>query len=238
MLDYFTTWKEDLMNIRSPLRLSAIAMAIAAVSGAPASFAQTTPPPSQTESKPGGMGMGQGGMMGQGNQGGMMGQGGQGGMMGQGNQGSMMGQGGKMGDCMMGGRGGMSGDMMQMMSMMRNMMTMMSAQSGMMVAHVEGRIAELKTELKITDAQMPQWNRFAEALRGTAKSMNEMHQEMMQSRGTKTLPERLAVREKVLTAHLTSVKALQEALQPLYAALSDEQKKIADRIMIGPMGMM
>ena len=30
-----------------------------------------------------------------------------------------------------------------------------------MADHVEGRIAFLKVELKITDAQMPQWNAFA-----------------------------------------------------------------------------
>jgi hypothetical protein len=32
-----------------------------------------------------------------------------------------------------------------------------------MAGHVEGRIAFLKTELKITEAQSPQWNQFAEA---------------------------------------------------------------------------
>jgi hypothetical protein len=39
----------------------------------------------------------------------------------------------------------------QMMSMMRNMMTMMSS-------NVEGRIDALKTELKITQDQVPQWD--------------------------------------------------------------------------------
>jgi hypothetical protein len=29
-----------------------------------------------------------------------------------------------------------------------------------------------------------------------------------------------------------------DAAEPLYAALSDEQKKLADALMIGPMGMM
>jgi len=37
--------------------------------------------------------------------------------------------------------------------------------------HVEGRIAFLKTELKITDAQLPQWNAFADALRNSAGQM-------------------------------------------------------------------
>ncbi len=38
----------------------------------------------------------------------------------------------------------------------------------------------------------------------------------------------------MLAAHLSAV----QALEPLYASFSDEQKKIADGLMIGPMGLM
>jgi hypothetical protein len=40
------------------------------------------------------------------------------------------------------------------------MMRMMMGQDGirMMAKHIEGRLAFLKTELKITDAQLPLWN--------------------------------------------------------------------------------
>src|SRR5690349_15695774 len=41
---------------------------------------------------------------------------------------------------------------------------------GMMQRHVEGSIAFLKTELKITDAQLPLWNAVADAIRANAKS--------------------------------------------------------------------
>ena len=145
-----------------------------------------------------------------------------------------MGQGGTMGQS---GSGGMTG-MNDMMSMMRNMMTMMSAQSGVMAANVEGRIASLKSELKITDAQISAWNKFADALRAAGGSMNDMYQQMMQSGPAATLPARLDRRETMLSAHLSRVKALKEALDPLYASFTDEQKKIANGIMIGPMGMM
>jgi hypothetical protein len=130
------------------------------------------------------------------------------------------------------------GDMNQMMSMMRNMMTMMGAQSGMMSSNVEGRIASLRTELKITDAQTPQWDRFADAVRATSKSMNGMFEQMMQTGAAATLPARLDRQETMLTAHLNSLNTLKEALGPLYASLSGEQKKVADGLMIGPMGMM
>ena len=134
--------------------------------------------------------------------------------------------------------GMMSGDTSQMMSMMRSMMTMMGAQSGMMLADIEGQIASLKTELKIAQDQAPQWNRFADALRASAKSMNGMFQQMMQPGTATTLFARLDRQEAMLTSHLSSVKALKETLEPLYASFSDEQKKIADSMMIGPMGMM
>ena len=151
----------------------------------------------------------------------------------------MMAQGGMMGQGDMMAQGGMMGrDMSQMMGMMRNMMTMMGAQSGMMAANVEGRIASLKSELKITDAQTSAWNKFADALRAAGGSMNDMYQQMMQSGPATTLPARLERREAMLSAHLGRVKTLKEALDPLYASLSAEQKKIADSIMIGPMGMM
>jgi hypothetical protein len=134
--------------------------------------------------------------------------------------------------------GMMSGNIQQMMSMMRGVMTMMGAQSGMMSADVEGRIASLKAALKITEAQTPQWNRFADALRTAGNSMNGMFQQMMQPGTAATLLVRLDRQEKMLTAHLNSVKTLREAADPLYAVLSDDQKKVADGLMVGPMGMM
>jgi hypothetical protein len=41
-----------------------------------------------------------------------------------------------------------------------------------------------------------------------------------------------------MAAQLDSVRAMNKALKPLYAALSDSQKKAADQLFLGPMGMM
>ena len=41
-----------------------------------------------------------------------------------------------------------------------------------------------------------------------------------------------------MTAHLEALRKLKSAIDPLYAALSDEQKKTADQLMVGPMGIM
>jgi len=51
-------------------------------------------------------------------------------------------------------------------------------------------------------------------------------------------PDRFDRMEKMMTAMLDAVKATKSALAPLYAVLTDEQKKVADQLIHGPMGMM
>jgi hypothetical protein len=119
---------------------------------------------------------------------------------------------------------------------MMDMMQMMMGQNGM-AGHVEGRIAFLKAELKITDAQQPLWNGVADAIRSNAKDMTGMpHGTAMGGSGA--LPENLASQEKMLVAHLDAMRRLRTAFDPLYAALRADQKKTADGLMIGPMGVM
>jgi hypothetical protein len=122
--------------------------------------------------------------------------------------------------------GGMMQGMQGGMSMMMNM-----------AQHVEGRIAFLKTELKITEAQAPQWNQFADTLRANARRLTEMH-EMMGQGASPSAPERLDHMEKMMAGMLEAVRSTKAALTPLYAVLSDEQKKTADTLLHGPMGMM
>jgi hypothetical protein len=42
----------------------------------------------------------------------------------------------------------------------------------------------------------------------------------------------------MLTAHLEALHRFKMAVEPLYTALSDDQKKTADELLLGPMGMM
>jgi hypothetical protein len=135
--------------------------------------------------------------------------------------------------------GGMAGGDMPMTGMMRMMMGRDGmSMMGAMARHVEGRLAFLKTELKITDAQLPLWNALADAIRANAKTMGDMPGGMMGGAQPATLPDKLAVREKMMTAHLEALRKFKAAVDPLYAALSDEQKKTADELLTGPMGMM
>ncbi|MBP2311821.1 Spy/CpxP family protein refolding chaperone [Azospirillum soli] len=140
---------------------------------------------------------------------------------------------------MMGQQDGQSGMMGPgMMSMMRPMMMGQQGAMGLPFEHVEGRIAFLKAELKITDAQAPQWNAFADTLRANAKAHQAMHEQMTKGGLPSAWPDRLTLQQKALSTRLEALKALETAAKPLYAVLTDEQKTLADRLLTGPMGMM
>jgi LTXXQ motif family protein len=144
-------------------------------------------------------------------------------MMGSGMMGSngMMGHGG-MGSWMMGGNGPSA------------------RMCGMMTAHIDGRLAYLKTELKITDAQTSLWNAYAEAARDNAQGMSARCTAMMTTTGAAglSLPDRLDQHEQFMAAQLESIRTMNKALKPLFAGLSDSQKQTANQFFGGPMGMM
>jgi LTXXQ motif family protein len=156
----------------------------------------------------------------------------------------MMGQGMTGGPQGMMGRGGMMGgnmppaNMIQMMGMMGQ--TGCGGMSGMAtIDRVEGRIAFLKTELKITDAQSAAWSAFADALRANAISLGEVRASMTQQAGgaPQSLVDRLALQEKWLAARLEGTRAIKSALTNLAGTFSDEQKKAADELLAPHMGM-
>ena len=122
------------------------------------------------------------------------------------------------------------------------MMMMSGDRAGMMPMmqprHIEGRIAFLKTELKITDAQSQQWNVFADALRENANAMTTMHDQMMHEDTTTSAPEMAEHEVKMLSMRLERLKTIAAAETTLYAALSDDQKKTADELLSTPMGHM
>jgi hypothetical protein len=107
----------------------------------------------------------------------------------------------------------------------------------MMTDHIEGRLAFLKAELKISESQLPQWKAFAEAVHASAKSMSGMPASMMEARAL-PLPQRIEATEKGMSLRLDALRKIGAAVGPLYASLSPEQKRIADSLMVSPMGML
>ena len=98
--------------------------------------------------------------------------------------------------------------------------------------HVEGRIAYLKAELKITDAQAQAWDGVAAAMRRGSEAHRALREEM-RSRADKPLTavERLTLRDKAGAVRAENAKAFTTAFTALYGQLSDEQKKAADQLL-------
>ena len=133
--------------------------------------------------------------------------------------------------------------MMNMMGMMRTMRMMGSGTAGMAtIDRIEGRIAFLRAELRITEAQTSAWNAFADALRSNAKKLDEVRASMMLRLGTgqqqaPTIVERLDLQEQWMLARLEGTREIKSALSKLYATLSDDQKKSANELLVPHMGM-
>jgi hypothetical protein len=147
---------------------------------------------------------------------------------------------------------GMMKDMKEMMSNMSMMHSMgMMQRMGMMgggmggmatIDRVEGRIAFLRAELKITDAQADVWNGFAEALRANATKLAEVRSSIMPKSGDKqppasTFSARLDSQEQWLIARLDGLRAMKSAFAKLNEVLSDDQKKNASDLLAPHMGM-
>jgi hypothetical protein len=105
---------------------------------------------------------------------------------------------------------------------------------------VEARLAYIKTALKISEAQMPQWEAFANMLRTQAtereKRMTEWQARMNNEAGDHgrrqlSVIERM---EREQQFHAAGIRKLNEQLtveRPLYAVLTREQKQIADEVL-------
>jgi hypothetical protein len=108
-------------------------------------------------------------------------------------------------------------------------------------AAVEGYLASLKVELKITPDQENVWQTFAGKARTQADTMiarRAQFAEQAQS-GKQQLPapERLAQRTERMKQALASMETMTAAVKDLYGVLTPEQKAIADQQLArGPMG--
>ncbi|MDB5809815.1 MAG: hypothetical protein JWN94_1937 [Betaproteobacteria bacterium] len=108
-------------------------------------------------------------------------------------------------------------------------------------AAVEGHLAALKVELKITPNQESAWQTFAGKIRQQSEARFAQRTKMMadrKARGDKPAtnvpaPERLAQRTARMKQFVASMEARTAAVTDLYAVLSPEQKAIADKQFAG-----
>ncbi len=109
--------------------------------------------------------------------------------------------------------------------------------------HIEGWIAFLKAELKITEQQQPRWEAFADALRDSATRWRRLHDEMGEARekaeeqGTekerkpKSAVERLERWVTFAELGLETARSFHAAFKPLYEEMTVDQKQQADMLL-------
>jgi Spy/CpxP family protein refolding chaperone len=102
---------------------------------------------------------------------------------------------------------------------------------------IDSHLGDLKAQLKITTAQEAAWQTFTTTAKQQATGMQAMHTQMQQ--GTGTAPERMAQRTAAMQQRVDSMATMTNALKDLYAALTPEQRIIADQhfSMMGSGGM-
>ena len=97
---------------------------------------------------------------------------------------------------------------------------------------LDGRLAAAKAALRLSEAQLKLWAPVEDlAKQGHARREQRMRE--MQGRGGPpvpgaelALPDRLDRMSQMMAERATQTKAMSEALKPLYATLSDEQKAV------------
>lgn len=107
---------------------------------------------------------------------------------------------------------------------------------GQMHSMTLGQLAYLKAELKITAAQAEVWNGYAEAAKERTNAFEEMHRNMMDPAEDSDAVSRMNDHISAMEAMLAGYKAMKPAMEALYSALNDAQKKIADQLMTKGMG--
>jgi hypothetical protein len=102
--------------------------------------------------------------------------------------------------------------------------------------HMDGRVAFLKAELKITQQQQPAFDAYARVLRQNADEMDAaMKKRRDQRAGDAARQPTTAIQQLERRAEMAKLAAAQsqrslDAFKTLYSQLSDEQKKAADEL--------
>ncbi len=99
---------------------------------------------------------------------------------------------------------------------------------------VEAGIKDLHSKLKITDAQSGQWNKVSQVMRENAKTMDALMKVRVEKIKAMNAVEDLKSYSEVTDAQAAGLKKFISAFENLYASLSEEQKRDADKLFKAP----
>jgi periplasmic protein CpxP/Spy len=97
---------------------------------------------------------------------------------------------------------------------------------------VEGRIAFLRTELKITPAQEAQWGQVAAAMRQNANALDQQITTTRQHHTNMDAVQRLTLRGEFAKLRAENNARLLTAFRPLYASLTPQQQQVANALIV------
>ena len=95
---------------------------------------------------------------------------------------------------------------------------------------VEARIKELYTKLKITPAQEGLWDNVTKVMRDDAKTMEALIKKRSENATAMNAVDDLKSYGEIAEAHAHGLKKFISVFEPLYASMSDAQKKDADTL--------
>ncbi|MFL5268083.1 MAG: Spy/CpxP family protein refolding chaperone [Stellaceae bacterium] len=95
---------------------------------------------------------------------------------------------------------------------------------------VENRIKQLHTQLRITSAEEPQWNQFAEVMRQNARDIDQAILNRTQQFETMDAVQNMQSYEQLAEQHAQHVQKLVVAFENLYGAMPEQQKQLADQV--------
>ncbi len=96
--------------------------------------------------------------------------------------------------------------------------------------HMERRIDDLKTRLKLTAAQQPLFDRYVKSMEAQRDEMRSKFDQMRDKGASMSLPERQQQHLDMMRARMKGMEEINAALTDLYAKLTPEQRKVLDEM--------
>ena len=97
-------------------------------------------------------------------------------------------------------------------------------------AAVDQRIRALQSQLGITEAQMPLWSAFTQAMRDNAAATDVLFTQRAGAVATMSAPDNMHSYAQIARSYADNTERLATAFDSLYASLSDTQKQAADTL--------
>jgi len=95
---------------------------------------------------------------------------------------------------------------------------------------VETHIKQLHAQLRITPAEQPQWDQFAQVMRENARDMDQAFMQRAQQYPTMNAMQNMQSYEQIAEAHAQHLQKLVPAFDTLYNAMPEQQQRLTDQV--------